>query len=215
MDWTARLAEKRAEKPERSSCLLTKPTKPPFVSFDSKPGGHFENLSASFETTTCDRMLVLSADEYGDPALVLTLSESFLRDCEGMADDALRALLSMLRDNADRRAGRAPAGDTAAIICQACGPVFVHPSIAAVLPVVNGWPRALGCPWCFIRKAGLYVPRPPVTCASCRYFQPDTINPAQGMGRCTVDAARPQAPPTYPSASRHCGSWRPTEPDDD
>lgn len=161
------------------------------------------------------RMLELAAAAYMDAAPVRALSESFLRDCEGMADDALRALLSMLRDNADRRAGRAPAGDTAAIMCQACGPVFVHPSIAAVLPVVDGWPRALGCPWCFIRKAGLYVPRPPVTCASCRYFKPDTINPAQGMGRCTVDAARAQDPPTYPSTSRHCDSWRPTEPDDD
>lgn len=161
------------------------------------------------------RLLELAAAAYTDTAPVRALSESFLRECDGMADDALRALLAMLRDNADRRAGRPPADDTAAIMCQTCGPVFVHPSIAAVLPVVDGWPRALGCPWCFIRKAGLYVPRPPVTCATCRHFQPGATNSAQGMGRCTVDAARPRDPPTYPSASRYCGRWRPKEPGDD
>lgn len=32
----------------------------------------------------------LAAAEYRDPALVRALSDSFLRDCDGMGDDALR-----------------------------------------------------------------------------------------------------------------------------
>jgi hypothetical protein len=114
------------------------------------------------------RLLELAASAYMDAAPVQALSQSFLQDCAGMADGALRALLSMLRDDADRRAGRVPKGDTAATLCQHCGPVWLHPSIVAVLPVVDGWPRALGCPWCFIRKAGLYVPQPPVPVARLR-----------------------------------------------
>ncbi|MBB6246183.1 hypothetical protein [Rhodanobacter sp. A1T4] len=68
----------------------------------------------------------------------------------------------MQRDTDDRHAGRVPAGDTAAMHCELCGPVWIHPSIAEVLPVVDHWPRALGCPWCFVRKAGGYIPRPSV-----------------------------------------------------
>jgi len=36
----------------------------------------------------------------------------------------------------------------------------VNSGIAAALPVVTGWPRALGCPWCAIRKADGAIPRP-------------------------------------------------------
>lgn len=117
---------------------------------------------------TRTRLLDLAASAYMDAAPVRALSESFLQDCGGMADGALRALLSMLGDDADRRAGRVPKGDTAAALCQHCGPVWLHPTIVAVLPVVDGTPRALGCPWCFIRKAGLYVPRPPMPDAKRR-----------------------------------------------
>lgn len=79
----------------------------------------------------------------------------------------LAAYRSMQNDFAERMAGRAPAGDTATMVCTRCGPVYIHPTIAAVLPVVDGWPRALGCPWCFVRKAGGSIPSPsnPTACA--------------------------------------------------
>jgi hypothetical protein len=80
------------------------------------------------------------------------------------------ALDSMAADSAERHAGCIPPDDTAVIHCHHCGPVWAHPDIAAALPVVGGGPRALGCPWCFVRKAGGYIPRPPVTCGEC---QPD------------------------------------------
>lgn len=154
-------------------------------------------------------LMELARVAFVDVALVEQLAHSFLRDCDGMADGALRDLLCMLGEDADRRAGRVPDGDTAVMICPSCGPVYVHPSIATVLPIVDGWPRALGCQWCFISKAGLPIPHPTVSCGTCRHFERDCINSAQGMGRCAVDAAQPQDPPTYPATSRDCGSWRP------
>lgn len=151
------------------------------------------------------RLLELAAAAYMDAAPVRALPEPFLRDCGDMADGALQALLSMLHDDADRRAGRVPKGDTAAALCQHCGPVWLHPSIVAVLPVIDGWPRALGCPWCFIRKVGLYIPRPPVTCARCRHYMPDAINPGQGMGRCAIEAC---ADTTWPHQTRKCAAFK-------
>lgn len=105
------------------------------------------------------RLLALAAADYRDAGLVRALGDAFLRECDGYSDAQLKALLSMFADDTDRRAGRVPKDDTAAILCRSCGPVWIHPSIAAVLPVVDGWPRALGCPWCFIRARGIAIPR--------------------------------------------------------
>jgi hypothetical protein len=130
---------------------------------------------------------------------------------EGLGADAARALLAMSVDDAERRAGRVPAGDTAAILCRSCGPVWVHPSIAGVLPVVNGWARALGCPWCFIAKDGrMAIPRPFVTCAHCQHFRPDKINPEGGCGTCAAEMR--QVGGGYPAAQRHCMAFLPKGP---
>ncbi|MGA0585600.1 hypothetical protein ACO2Q2_00435 [Dyella sp. KRB-257] len=96
----------------------------------------------------------------------------------------LESYLMAWRDTLDRQAGRVPAGHTAPMHCAHCGPVWAHPGMAAALPMVGGWPRALGCPWCFVRQAGGYIPRPRVTCEGCAHFTPDTINPEAGMGTC-------------------------------
>lgn len=152
-----------------------------------------------------DRLLALAAAEHRDPPLARTLPETFLRDLYGVDDDALRGLLSMLADEADRRALKQPQEDTAAIICRKCGPVWVHPSIVAVLTVVDGWPRAAACPWCLVHpKHGRAIPRPPVTCAGCCHYQPDAINPGQGMGRCAIGAATGT---TWPHQSRICAAF--------
>jgi len=66
-----------------------------------------------------------------------------------------------LEASAQRMRGVVPACETARALCAHCGPVWVHPNVAAVAPVVNGWARLLGCPWCHVRWAGGYVPRPP------------------------------------------------------
>lgn len=121
-------------------------------------------------------------------------------------DDVLLAYLHMLADDAERKAGRVPKGGTASMLCRHCGPVYVHPSIAAVLPVVGGWPRGLGCPWCFIRPKGIAIPRPHVTCADCAHFVHDAVNP-EGMGRCAIDANHGGT--NWPHQQRQCGRFEP------
>ena len=111
------------------------------------------------------RLLACCDTEGTDPALIRALSEVDLAAYADVPAHLLTICLHMMADTADRNAGRVPAGDTAAMHCIHCGPVYIHPDIAAVLPVVDGVPRGLGCPWCFVRKAGGYVPRPRVPCA--------------------------------------------------
>lgn len=105
--------------------------------------------------------------------------------CAGLDDAQLVAYLALLDDSAARWAGKRPAGHDAAILCHHCGPVWAHPDIAAVLPIVGGWPRALGCPWCAIRKAGAYIPRPSVQCMGCSGHQSSAINQEAALGQCT------------------------------
>jgi hypothetical protein len=96
-----------------------------------------------------------------DSAHIRCLHDLDVVACKGLDDTQLVTFLHLLNDTASRWAGKVPKGHTAAIHCAWCGPVYVHASMATVLPVVNGWPRSLGCPWCAIRKAGKYIPRPP------------------------------------------------------
>lgn len=149
--------------------------------------------------------LLALADSLGlDRAIVHRLPEQDMELWVLVPAASLRVYLLALDDTATRQAGKVPAGHDAAILCHRCGPVLVHPGMAAVLPVVNGWPRALGCPWCFIRKAGGTIPRPRVTCASCASYRPDTINPAAGGGGCTSGHGT-----HYPMQLHGCGDFAP------
>ena len=103
-------------------------------------------------------LLMLAAAAQVDLHHVHRMLDPDLADYAGLSDAQLTACLHMMADTADRNAGRVPAGDNAAIHCIHCGPVYIHPDIAAVLPVVGGWPRALGCTWCSVRRAGGTVP---------------------------------------------------------
>lgn len=158
-------------------------------------------------TTTDTRAAMLAlADRLGmDRAAVVRIPSAELALWAGVPADDLPAYLRGLDDLATRQAGKVPPGDTAAIHCARCGPVCVHPDIAEVLPVVAGWPRALGCPWCAIRKAGGYVPRPRLTCEGCIRFQPDGVNPAAGRGSCASGHGD-----HYPMQRHGCGDHRPT-----
>lgn len=117
----------------------------------------------------------------------------------GVADEAMPDYPEISDDNTVRRAGKVPTSDAAPIHCIRCGPVWAHPSVAAALPMVDGWPRALGCPWCLVRKAGGYIPRPRVSCERCGHFTADPVNPAAGMGTCKKGPA-----PHYPMALHIC-----------
>lgn len=152
---------------------------------------------------TRSRLVRLAKAGNRDPALVDRIAPADLPAYAGMTDTQLIAALSMLADGADRERGIVPKGDTAAILCRSCGPVWVDPATAGVLPVVGGWPRAIGCPWCFIRARGIAFPRPHVACAECRHYKPDPLNPA-GMGRCCGDDGA-----TWPRRKHRCERFRP------
>lgn len=179
----------------------------PIVPTEKHKGRAQPLKSAPVSRGDCYRMraaLLALADGLGlDRAIVQRLTTADLADCAGFPADALRVYVLALDDSAMRQAGKVPAGDTAAILCRHCGPVYLHPAIAEVLPVVNGWPRALGCPWCFVRKAGGYIPRPAVTCGGCRHFTPDTLNTPPGMGTCGAGKGM-----HYPMTRHTCGDWR-------
>ncbi|MEW9624689.1 hypothetical protein [Rhodanobacter geophilus] len=150
--------------------------------------------------------LLALADRLGvDRAAVARIPSADLPLWAAVPGDHLPDYLRALGDAATRQAGKVPVDDTAPIYCAHCGPVFVHPSIAAVLPMVAGWPRALGCPWCAIRKAGGYVPRPCITCETCTTFQPDTVNPAAGVGTCVCGHGT-----HYPMQRHGCGDFQTT-----
>lgn len=149
--------------------------------------------------------LLALADHYGfDLAHVHRLHNLDVAACAGLDGPRLVTYLELLDDTATRWAGKVPSGHTAAILCRHCGPVYVHPSIAACLPVVAGWPRALGCSWCAIREAGSYVPHPRITCENCTRFQTDSINPATGVGQCSSGCGM-----HYPIQEHGCGDFRP------
>lgn len=150
------------------------------------------------------RLLACCDTEGTDPALIRALSEVELAAYADVPAHLLPGYLSTIADTADRQAGRVPAGHTAPMHCARCGLVWAHPGMAAALPVVGGWPRALGCPWCFVRRAGGYIPRPRVTCDGCRYFAPGTINPTAGIATCGAGKGL-----HYPMARHTCTDYSP------
>lgn len=150
--------------------------------------------------------LLALADRHGfDPAPIHRLHNLDVAACAGLDDSQLLTYLELLDDSATRWAGKRPAGHDAAIHCHHCGPVWVHPSVATVLPVVGGWPRALGCPWCAMRKAGAYIPRPSVQCMACRRYQSDAVNPESGMGQCASGRGM-----NYPMHRHPCEAFNPS-----
>jgi hypothetical protein len=205
MNWHVRLAERRSviftKGPDDSQPKLTKPG---FVGFVSRPDDYSGNIAPVATSAIRTRLLALTNAEGIDNAIVRRLSADDLAACEGLPDSVLRVYVLALRDTALREQGLVPADETAAIHCARCGPVWAHPAVAAVLPVVDSWPRAAGCPWCHIRKAGRDIPRPPVCCGDCANFTLDNVNPSGGMGHCAA-GCKPSRP--WPNVIRSCKSF--------
>ncbi|MHB8447379.1 MAG: hypothetical protein ACYC9P_05580 [Rudaea sp.] len=132
------------------------------------------------------------------------LDHGDVAELAGLSDRQLSAYVAMLADADLRRRGKVPADETAMALCRGCGPIWVHPAVADAAPVVDGWPRLLGCPWCHVRHAGLYVPRPQVTCGECKHVNRDTINPAGGMNSCGANR-NPAFP--WPSVRHQCNGF--------
>lgn len=204
MSWRDRLAAKRQDvSHECHGGEPTKLTEPPFVGFVSEPDGRFPKIVPAARQARA-HLLALAEAANLPAALVHRLHDVDLAACDGLDDPQLRAFLHQLHDTATRHAGERPPEDTAPILCAHCGPVWAHPVLAAALPVVGGWPRALGCPWCFVRKAGGTVPRPPVACDGCVRFAPDAINPQAGMGSCPAGHGM-----HYPMQRHACAAFTP------
>ena len=123
-----------------------------------------------------------------------------------LTDKQLYGYVAMLANTDLRERGKQPVDETAAALCRSCGPIWLAPEVAAVAPIVDGWPRVLGCPWCHVKNRRA-IPRPPVACCDCRHFIRDAINPAGGMGRCN-SGADPDRP--TPMATRECVTFQPS-----
>jgi hypothetical protein len=173
---------------------------------DAKPA----ILAALAAADVRGRLLAFAAAEGVDTELIRKMLPSDVADLLAMTDGsdaALRDYLHVLRDAAMRERGQVPEDETVAVLCRHCGPFWMHPGVARVLPVVGGMPTAAGCAWCHLRARGLPIPRPLVTCGACRHFVPDRINPAGGLGECGAGVARGKVP--YPFATHTCAKWRP------
>jgi hypothetical protein len=155
------------------------------------------------------RLLILAAADVLDADLVHALPEVDVLDCAGLPDETLRATLRGFRDDDLRERGKCPADETAPVLCPHCGPVWFAPEVAAVLPVVWGWPRVLGCPWCHVRNRQA-IPRPSVACGECQHFERAAINPDGGMGRCMAGREPlPRESLPFPHAARQCAQFKP------
>jgi hypothetical protein len=122
-------------------------------------------LAKLSDARTLARLLALAIVEGVDPALVRALPAADVDDCAILSDDTLRAYLRALRDTDLRGRGVCPDDETAPAICRRCGPVWLHPAVAAAAPVVRSMPRVLGCPWCHVRDRSV-IPRPEVSAST-------------------------------------------------
>jgi hypothetical protein len=143
------------------------------------------------------RLLHLADDEGVDAAHVHRLHADDLVACEGLPDDALRAYLRALERSARMDAGLVPRewGEPVARACEGCGPVWLWSEAPD---------KVRACPWCFRRKAGKPIPRPPVNCGDCRHYAPDPLNPAAGVGTCGLGIAA-----RWPMQPHPCEAMRP------
>jgi len=139
------------------------------------------------------------------PDSLLSAHDGTYDDLAALTDEHLSGYVAMLAESDLRERGDAPPDDTARALCRHCGPVWIHPDIARVAPVIDGWPRLIGCPWCHVRNRR-ELPRPLVVCGDCQNFIRDTVSSRDGMGSCGAgcNAERP-----WPRVQHACAAWRP------
>lgn len=142
------------------------------------------------------RLMVLAEDEYLPPELVQSISSADLQACVDSSELELRGFLHSVRRQRSIGEGQRPYEYTAAAYCEGCGPVWLWEGAPSLVKA---------CPWCFRKKAGKRIPRPPVRCADCLHQTPDPINPRDGIGTCAIGACQHEA--LFPQMERSCGDW--------
>ena len=194
VSWRERLAARRGDPDQkRPDGELTKLTKGGFVGFGSAQDGPFPaNEAVDWRA----HLLHLAESEGVELAHVHRLHADDVTACAGESDNTLRAYLRGLERKAGMDAGRVPLEWTTTAHCEGCGPVWLWPDAA----------RVRACPWCFRRKAGKGIPRPPVQCGDCVQYVPDPLNPEAGMGGCRLGDGRAR----WPLQAHRCGDMRPT-----
>ena len=148
MNWAARLAERREIFQKGPGDSLPKLTEPPSGSFDSDPDGHSENIAADIR----DRLHRLAADTDLPAAIVHNLHDDDVTACAGLPMATMRDYLRAQDFGRMMDRGIPPPGYTKAVACSGCGPVLLWQSSPD---------RVMACPWCFRRRAGKTIPRPP------------------------------------------------------
>ena len=205
MSWRDRLAVVHSDSGQKCPDEgLPKLPKAPFVAFVSAPDGHFTENGPAVRPGADMRahLLALAADELLPEALVHRLRADDVAACIGLPDATLRTYLRALDRRAMMEGGQCPPDYSHAVQCDGCGPVWLWPDCP---------PHVLACPWCAIRKAGRYLPRPRVTCGPCQHFAPDDVNPSGGCGACGLGLPyRRGERGRYPFTERHCAEFRPT-----
>ena len=162
----------------------------------TEPAGYSQDSqdSQGCEPEIRAHLLHLAESEGVEPAHVHRLHADDVAACAGESDNTLRAYLRALERDAGMDAGRVPLDWTTAAHCEGCGPVWLWPDAA----------RVRACPWCFRRKAGKRIPRPPVQCGDCIHYLPDPLNPGAGMGGCALGAGRAD----WPMRGHPCADMR-------
>jgi len=220
MDWQARLAERRKIFSEYPYGALTKPTKPPFVSFGSTVSGRFENIapekvspnsteksqesqeSQGVNPENCTQLqrerLLRAARSVGvEDRIIERLPDRELVDCEDLDPEGLAALAQAFARTDRMRHSLPPRSWTQASVCRRCGPVLLWPGAPL---------NVLGCPWCFIRADGIAIPRPSVSCATCNHIRPRTDSSDAGTHDCNAGHE-----PRHAFALHVCLGWQPHE----
>ncbi|MHB1873027.1 MAG: hypothetical protein ACYCT1_19600, partial [Steroidobacteraceae bacterium] len=123
MSWAQRLESLRAGK--APPCQLTKPPKPPFVSFGSKQDGRFHPESAANAPDHAElraSLLAICRSHALPERLVANLPDAELEGCELLSPEGLVRWVQVLGENERMRKGIAPPGWNQASYCHHCGP---------------------------------------------------------------------------------------------
>ena len=202
MDWCSRLRERRQEVEKGPGDSLPKLTEPGFVSSVSNPEARFQNIRAVTSIANLDaireKLATLAADELLPATIVHHLHSDHVAACAGCPDSTLRSYLRTLVQSERMDAGLVPLTYTVATRCPECGPVWLSET---------PHPEAKTCPWCFRRKAGKAISRPPVACGDCVHRLPDPLNSEGGMGGCGLAADRWH----WPMQLHPCAEHQPIE----